>query len=234
MKEQFSRTISLLGEQDFDKIINKKVIIFGVGGVGAACAISLARIGLKKLTIVDYDRVDISDLNRQVFTNLNNVGMYKCIALKNYIKSINPKIVINFKIKKILYNVEDFDLKSYDYVVDAIDLITAKINLIEYCFKNSIKIISSMGTGNRIDASKLEIIDIYKTSNDPLAKVLRSEFKKRGVKKLDVVFSSEIPYIKSKRIQGKNKSTPSSISFVPPVAGYIMASHVIMKFLKGE
>ncbi|MDO4778583.1 MAG: tRNA threonylcarbamoyladenosine dehydratase [Tissierellia bacterium] len=233
MTNQFDRTITLLGD-DYNRIVNKKVIIFGIGGVGAACALALARIGIKKLTFVDFDRVDITNLNRQIFTDLHNVGMFKCIALKEYIERINTEIIIDYKIKKVLNNLNDFNLSEFDYVVDAIDLITAKLNLIEYCSKNNINIISSMGTGNRIDASKLQIVDIFSTKNDPLAKVVRRELKKRNVKKLDVVCSDEIPLKKSVREEERGKSTPSSISFVPPVSGYIMASYIIKKILKGN
>lgn len=231
MNKQFSRTLSLLGQDNFDKLSGKKVIVFGAGGVGAAAIVALARMGLKEISFVDFDTVDISNLNRQIFTDYSNIGQYKCLALRDYIKTFNNQIKINYFIKKVLRDFEDFELENYDYVVDAIDLISAKINLIEICYNKGINIISSMGAGNRIDPGKIKIKDIFSTSYDPLAKVLRHELKKRGVKKLKVVCSEEQTLVKSVRVDGKNKSTPSSISYIPQAFGLFIAGEISKHFL---
>lgn len=232
MNKQFSRTIGLLGEKDFNKIVEKKIIVFGCGGVGAATIESLARFGLKSITFVDYDRVDESNLNRQVFTSRRNIGSYKCLALRDRIREINPEIKVEYKIKKILNNPEDFKLEDYDYVVDAIDTVTGKLSLIENCKKNSIKLISSMGAGNRLDPSKIKVMDIYDTKNDALARVMRRELRKRSIDSLKVVCSDEQAISKSIRNQTSNKSTPLSSSFVPAVAGYILAAEIIKDILR--
>lgn len=232
MNSQFIRTLNLLGDKEYERVTNKKVIIFGVGGVGSACIEAFVRFGFKQIDFVDFDTVDISNLNRQLFTTLDSVGMFKCIAMKERIQSINKQIKVNYKIKKILKNVEDFNLKEYDYVVDAIDMITSKLNLIEYCYKNKINIISSMGTGNKINPDKLKVLDVYKTNNDPLAKVMRRELSRRKVKRLKVVSSDELPLKRSIRNDGASKSTPFSTSFVPPVSGYLMAGEIIKTFIE--
>lgn len=233
MIQQFSRTINLIGDSQYEKVVNKKVIVFGVGGVGSATIEALVRFGFKSITFVDYDRVDISNLNRQIFSKYANVGMLKCLAMKERIHEINDDIKVDYFIKKLVDNVDQFELSEYDYVVDAIDMITAKLNLIEYCHKNNIKIISSMGTGNRIRPDLLTITDVYKTKNDPLAKVMRRELKKRNVKKLKVICSEEIPITKSIRSENSSKSTPFSASFVPPVSGYMIAGEIIKTFIEG-
>lgn len=233
MNNQFIRTRNLLGEEKYNKVISKKVIVFGVGGVGSATIEAFVRFGFKEITFVDYDKVDISNLNRQLFTTIDNVGMYKCLALRERINSINKQMKVNYLIKKLNKNIEEFQLEQYDYVIDAIDMITSKLDLIEYCSRNKINIISSMGTGNKVNPDSLKITDVYKTNNDPLAKVMRRELRKRRVKKLKVVSSDELPIIKSIRPDDKNKSTPFSASFVPPVSGYLMAGEVIRSFIEG-
>ena len=232
MNKQFSRTVGLLGQDDFNRIIDKKVIVFGCGGVGAATIESLARFGLKSICFVDFDRVDESNLNRQVFTTRENIGSYKCLALRDRIKEINTQIKVDYRIKKILNTPEDFKLEDYDYVVDAIYTVTGKLSLIDYCKKNSIKIISSMGAGNRLDPSKIRVMDIYETKNDALARVMRRELRKRSVNSLKVVCSEEKAIAKSVRNQTSNKSTPLSSSFVPAVAGYILAAEIIKDILR--
>lgn len=234
MNDQFQRTRDLFGKDIYDKIRSKKVIVFGIGGVGSSAILSLVRFGFTNITYVDYDVVDITNLNRQVFTKHKSIGQYKCLALKDYIEEINKDINIYYFIKKLNGNISYFNLDNYDYVIDAIDTISAKLDLIEYCYNNDIYIISSMGTGNKLDPGKLEVKDIYETSYDPLAKVMRKELRARGVKKLKVVCSKEESLKKSIRIGGKNKSTPFSTSFVPPVSGYMMASEIIRDIYNKE
>lgn len=233
MNNQFTRTQLLFTDPIYKKITEKKIIIFGVGGVGGACVDALVRMGFKSITFVDYDTVNETNLNRQVFTNIANIGMYKCLALENHILEINKDIKIDYKIKKLTDNLEDFNLCDFDFVIDAIDSITSKLNLIEFCYNNSIPIVSSMGTGNRINASELAIMDIYETNYDPLAKVMRRELRKRNVKKLRVVSSTAPAYCKSIQEVNKAKPTPLSVSYVPPVSGYLMVSEVINTLMRG-
>lgn len=232
MNDQFSRTVNLFGQDKYELIKRKKIIVFGVGGVGSSAVEALVRFGFESITIVDYDRVDETNLNRQIFSNRSNIGMLKCLTMKERIKSINPDIKINYYIKRVSFSFEKFNLKEYDYVIDAIDSVGAKINLIDYCNKESIPIISSMGTGNRIDTSKLKVMDIFETKNDPLSKVIRRELRKRGISKQKVISSIELPRVKSKRENGARKSSPLSVSYVPPVAGYIMVSEIIKEIME--
>lgn len=227
MNNQFTRTRGIFSHDKYEEITSRKIIVFGTGGVGSAAIEAIVRFGFKSITYVDYDRVDESNLNRQIFTIRSNIGMYKCLAIKNRILEINPDINIKYYIKKLTFNMDDFNLKQYDYVIDAIDTVSAKINLIEYCYHNQIPLISSMGTGNRLDANKLEVMDVFDTSYDPLSKIIRHELKKRGIKKQKVISSREMPSIKSKREEGSRRSSPFSVSYVPPVSGYLMVSEVI-------
>lgn len=230
---QFERTIQVVGEDLFNELEDIKVIVFGVGGVGSATIEALTRMGLKEITIVDYDRVDLSNLNRQIFTTRDNVGMYKVLAERERLEAINPDIKVKYFIKKVNRdNLHKFKLEDYDYVVDAIDMVSSKLDLIYYCYKRKIKIFSSMGTGNKIDASNLKPMDIYSTAYDPLAKVMRRELKKRRIDKLKVISSTEIPLVKSKRKEGARKSTPGSMSYVPPISGYLMASEIFNDFMR--
>ena len=233
MNNQFQRSERLLGSDLYRDLRKKKIIVFGVGGVGSAAIDAIVRMGFESVYFVDYDVVDISNLNRQIFTNLENVGMYKCIAMQNHIKKINKDIEVHYKIKKIMYNIEEFELEKFDYVIDAIDSITAKINLAHFCYNNNIPLISSMGSGNRLDANAMKVMDIFDTKYDPLSRVMRRELKSRGVKRLKVVSSDEKPYCKSIRLDNSTKSSPSSVSFVPPVSGYIMVSEVVKELIRG-
>lgn len=233
MRDQFSRTVDLISPKIYDQVIKKKIIVFGVGGVGSAVIEALVRFGFDSITFVDNDYVKLSNLNRQIFTKYSNVGMYKCLAMRDRINEINDSIEIKYFIRKVGSNLVDFNLESYDYVVDAIDMISSKLNLIEFCSKNKIPVISSMGTGNRVRADKLKITDIYKTTYDPLAKVIRKELKKRNIKRLKVVCSDELPIAKSMRSDIPSKSIPFSASYVPPVSGYMIAGEIIKTFIKG-
>lgn len=220
-----------MGEENLHKLKNAHVLIFGVGGVGGFTVESLVRAGVGELTVVDFDTIDITNLNRQIIATQNTVGQDKVEAIKNRALSINPDIKVNaykekfFKEKKEMFFSND---KKYSYIVDAIDLVTAKLDLIMIAKELNIPIISSMGTGNKINPTMLEVADISKTSVCPLAKVMRVELKKRRVGKVKVVFSRELP-MKPKNSDGDRlkQNNVGSISFVPSVAGLIIASEVI-------
>lgn len=227
----FQRTQLLIGEENLNKLQNSHILVFGVGGVGGFVVEALVRAGVGEITVVDFDTVDITNLNRQIIATQETVGMDKVLAIKERALTINPNVKINpfkekfFKDKKDLFFTEE---KKYDYIVDAIDIVTAKLDLIEIASAKSIPIISSMGTGNKINPTMLEVSDIYKTSVCPLAKVMRKELKDRRIKKLKVIYSREIP-MKPKNEDGsrEKKVNVGSISFVPSVAGLIIASEVI-------
>lgn len=246
---EFSRLEMLIGSEGINKLNNTHVIIFGIGGVGSYVAEALVRAGVGELTFVDYDEVCITNLNRQVHATRATVGKDKVEAMKERALTINSKVKINAL--KILYNEEThneiFSIK-YDFVVDAIDMVTSKIKLAQHCYSNKVKIISSMGTGNKFHPEMLEIADISKTSVCPLAKVMRKELKGRGIKKLPVVYSKEVPVKQNKGKQDckqncvcpnpdghinctSKRIIPGSTSFVPPATGMIIASYVVRKIL---
>ena len=217
----FSRTERLIGEDALQKLKNSNIIIFGLGGVGSYTAEALARSGIGKMTVVDKDTVDITNINRQLYALRSTVGKPKAEVAKARILDINPECEITAIQKMYLpENSEDFVLSQYDYIVDAIDNVTAKIDLAVKAEEFDIPIISSMGTGNKLDPAAFKVSDIYKTSVCPLCRVMRTQLKKRGVKKLKVVYSEEMPKTDGER-------TPASISFVPPAAGLIIAGEVI-------
>ena len=210
----------LLVEDRINDIKSKKVLVVGVGGVGSYTVESLIRCGIGSITIIDNDIIDITNLNRQLMTTQNNIGESKVDVLKNRILSINP----NCNVTAINIFLDDSNIDSivddYDYVVDACDTVKTKISLIKICNKKNIKLISAMGTGNKMDPSRLEITDIYKTNYDPLAKIIRHECRKMGIKKLTVVCSSE------ETIKKGIKVIPSN-SFVPATAGLLITSYII-------
>lgn len=217
----FSRTERLIGEDALRKLQNSNIIIFGLGGVGSYTAEALARSGIGKMTVVDKDTVDITNINRQLYALHSTVGKPKAEVAKARILDINPECEITAIQKMYLpENSEDFVLSQYDYIIDAIDNVTAKIDLAVKSEQLGIPIISSMGTGNKLDPAAFKVSDIYKTSVCPLCRVMRTQLKKRGVKKLKVVYSEEMPKTDGAR-------TPASISFVPPAAGLIIAGEVI-------
>lgn len=222
----FSRTERLIGEDALRKLQNSNIIIFGLGGVGSYTAEALARSGIGKLTVVDKDTVDITNINRQLYALHSTVGKPKAEVAKARILDINPECEITAIQKMYLpENSEDFVLSQYDYIIDAIDNVTAKIDLAVKAEQFGIPIISSMGTGNKLDPTAFKVSDIYKTSVCPLCRVMRTQLKKRGVKKLKVVYSEEMPKTDGER-------TPASISFVPPAAGLIIAGEVIRDIIK--
>lgn len=210
----------LLVEDKINDIKSKKVLVVGVGGVGSYTVESLIRCGIGSITIIDNDIIDITNLNRQLMTTQNNIGESKVDVLKNRILSINP----NCNVTAINIFLDDSNINSivddYDYVVDACDTVKTKVSLIKICNKKNIKLISAMGTGNKMDPSRLEITDIYKTNYDPLAKIIRHECRKMGIKKLTVVCSSE------ETIKKGIKVIPSN-SFVPATAGLLITSYII-------
>lgn len=223
MNDRFSRSYRVFGEENMERITNSRVIVFGLGGVGGAAAEALARAGVGTLGIVDKDTVDITNVNRQIIATDKTVGMNKTDALEERLMSVNPDLIINkYNLFYLPETADEIDLSEYDFVVDCIDNVTAKLELIERCEKLGVPIISSMGTGNKLHPEMLEIADINKTSVCPLARVIRRELKNKGIKKLTVVYSKEEPVSTASRI-------PGSTSFTPPVAGYLMCSYVIRK-----
>ncbi len=236
MEKNFKmRTQLIVGEEGIEKLKNANVIVLGVGGVGSYAAEAIARAGVGNLTIVDFDDVDITNINRQIPALHSTVGKYKVEVMKERILDINPDI--NIRAVKELYNEntsENILNEEYDYVVDAIDMVSSKIHLIETCKAKGLQIISSMGMGNKLDPTKIEVTDIHKTTMCPLAKVMRKEMKDRRIKKLKVVYSTEKPQELKTRIMNGKKITPGSVSFVPSVGGLIIASVVINDLLKKE
>ena len=229
MENSFSRTELLLGKDKIELLKNKKVLIFGIGGVGGFVCEALARTGIGYFDLVDNDKVSISNINRQIIATTKTIGLYKTELMKERIISINPSA--NVKTYNIFYtkdNQDVFDFNNYDYIIDCIDTVTSKLLIIEKATKLNKNIISSMGTGNKINPMMLEISDIFKTSVDPLAKVMRYELRKRGIKKLKVLYSKELPMkLEEEIINENNKVIPGSISFVPSAGGLIIASEVI-------
>lgn len=230
MLNQFSRTEMLIGEEGIKKLNNSKIAIFGIGGVGSYVAEALARTGVGNFILVDNDKVTITNINRQIIATTKTIGQYKVDLMKQRILDINPEAKVEtyktFYMPDCKENILD---NSIDYIVDAIDTVTAKIYLIEEAQRLNIPIISSMGTGNKLEPSKFEITDIYKTSVCPLAKVMRKELKQRNIKKLNVLYSKEEP-VKIKRNSEEEttkKQVPGSIAFSPSVAGLIIASKVV-------
>lgn len=224
----FSRTERLIGKEALLKLQNSNIIIFGLGGVGSYTAEALARSGIGKMTVVDKDTVDITNINRQLYALRSTVGKPKATVARDRILDINPECEITAIQKMYLpENSEDFNLSQYDYIIDAIDNVTAKIDLAVKAEQLGIPIISSMGTGNKLDPTAFKVSDIYKTSVCPLCRVMRTQLKKRGVKKLKAVYSEEMP-------KSDGERTPASISFVPPAAGLIIAGEVIRDIIQKE
>ena len=225
MTDIFSRTELLLGKDALDKVAASRVAVFGIGGVGGYVAEALARSGIGEIDIIDSDKVCPSNINRQIIATTSTIGQYKVDAAKERMLDINPNIKVNAY--KTFYSPEtsnEFDFSKYNYVVDAIDTVTGKIELIIQADKSNTPIISSMGAGNKMNPAMFEVADIYKTSVCPLARVMRQELKKRGIKSLKVVYSKEPP-IKVSQIPGEK--APGSNAFVPPVVGLIIASEVV-------
>ena len=233
MQNQFSRTELIIGKEGIEKLKDSKVAIFGLGGVGSYVLEACVRAGIGNFILVDKDEVDITNLNRQIIATRKTIGKPKVEVAKERILEINPDA--NVEIYKEFFGPETKGIldESIDYIVDAVDTVTAKIELVVRANRLNIPIISSMGTGNKLDPTKFEVADIYKTSVCPLAKVMRKELKTRGIKKLKVVYSKEEP-MKRQANNEPGKQVPASISFVPSVAGLIIAGEVIKDILKKE
>lgn len=236
MNEQFLRTELLFGAENMAKLAASRVAVFGVGGVGGYVVEALVRSGVGAIDVIDDDVVSVSNINRQIIATHSTVGQYKVDAIKDRVMDINPECKV--KTHKCFYLPETrdkFDFSKYDYVVDAVDTVTAKIELVMQAKESNTPIISSMGAGNKLNPTMFEVADIYKTSVCPLAKVMRRELKKRGIKKLKVVFSKEeaLKPISEDNMSGidelkhTKRATPGSNAFVPSVAGLIIASEVI-------
>lgn len=232
MVHEFSRTELLIGENGLKRLADATVMVLGVGGVGSHCIEALARSGVGTLILVDNDKVSNTNINRQSIAYHSTVGEYKTKLMEQRIKDINPAAKIFTHETFILpENLQEIFDQKVDYIIDAIDTVTAKLALAEYAMKYAIPIISCMGTGNKLHPELFEITDISKTSVCPLCKVMRKELKTRGISKLTVLYSKEKPIDTSGRIteedKGTKRSLPGSISFVPPVAGLLIAGHVI-------
>ena len=245
MLTQFSRTELLLGKEAMDKLSKSRVAVFGIGGVGGYVCEALVRSGVGAFDLIDDDKVCLTNLNRQIIATRKTVGKYKAEVMKERILEINPDADV--RIHKCFFlpeNADEFQFDEYDYVVDAVDTVTAKITLVMKAQEMNVPVISSMGAGNKLDASQFKVADIYKTKVCPLAKVMRRELKKRGVKKLKVVYSEEQPTrpMEDMSISCRNhcicppgaahkcterRDIPGSISFVPSVAGLIIAGEVV-------
>lgn len=245
MLTQFSRTELLLGKEAMDKLANSRVAVFGIGGVGGYVCEALVRTGVGSFDLIDDDKVCLTNLNRQIIATRKTVGQYKTDVMKERMLEINPKVDV--RVHKCFFlpeNADEFPFEEYDYIVDAVDTVTAKISLVMKAQEMNIPIISSMGAGNKLDASKFQVADIYKTKVCPLAKVMRRELKKRGVKKLKVVYSEEQPTrpVEDMSISCRThciclpgaahkcterRDIPGSVAFVPSVVGLIIAGEVV-------
>ncbi|MCI8404007.1 MAG: tRNA threonylcarbamoyladenosine dehydratase [Clostridia bacterium] len=238
MSELFLRTQMLLGKEGMDKLHNTRVAVFGIGGVGGYTVEALVRSGIGTIDIFDDDKVSVTNLNRQIIATMDTVGRYKVDVMKERALSVNPDVVVNTH--KCFYmpdNADEFDFSVYSYIVDAIDTVTGKIEIITRADKQNIPVISCMGAGNKLDAAGFEVADIYDTSVCPLARTMRRELKKRGVKSLKVVYSKETPIspdsmfeeiqTQSDRKGMPKRIIPGSTAFVPAVTGLIAAGEVI-------
>ena len=250
MLTQFSRTELLFGKEAMDKLAGSKVAVFGIGGVGGYVCEALVRSGVGAFDLIDDDKVCLTNLNRQIIATRSTVGRYKTDVMRDRMLDINPNVEV--EVHKCFFlpeNADDFPWDSYDYVVDAVDTVTAKIALVMKCKEKNIPIISSMGAGNKLDGSQFKVADIYKTKVCPLAKVMRRELKKRGIRKLKVVYSEEIPTrpIEDMAISCRNncicppgaehkcterRDIPGSVAFVPSVAGLIIAGEVAKDLIR--
>ncbi len=250
MQNQFSRTQLLLGKENMDKLAGARVAVFGVGGVGGYTVETLARSGVGTLDLIDDDQVCLTNINRQIIATMDTVGKNKVDVAKERVLSINPNATVNtYKTFYLPETADQFDFTQYDYVVDAIDTVTGKIQLVMAAKEAGVPIISSMGAGNKLDPTAFEVADIYKTSVCPLAKVMRRELKKRGVKKLKVVYSKEkaLTPIDDRTISCRTncvcppgaekkclerRQIPGSVSFVPSVVGLIIGGEVIKDLIQ--
>ncbi len=238
MQKQDIRTAMLLGEDGVEKLKNSRIAVFGIGGVGGHAAEALARAGVGALDLFDGDVVSESNINRQLVALHSTIGRFKAEVMAARIRDINPNARVH--VRNVFYTAEnaaEFPLDAYDYVLDAVDMVSAKLLLVENATAANVPIISCMGAGNKLDPTAFRISDIYKTKMCPLAKVMRRELKLRGVRKLKVVYSEEIPqtplsFEEESTLAPQKRQTPGSLSFVPSVAGLILAGEVIKDLSK--
>lgn len=230
IEEQFSRTEILLGHEALDRLAHSRVAVFGIGGVGGYVCEALARSGIGALDLIDDDKVCLSNLNRQIIATHKTLGRYKTEVMKERILEINPQAIVRtYQCFFLPDNADQFPFEEYDYVVDAVDTVTAKIELILRAQEKGIPVISSMGAGNKLDASAFRVADLYETKVCPLARVMRRELKKRNVERLKVVYSEEEPMKPAgeQAPQTARRAVPGSVAFVPSVAGLIIAGEVV-------
>lgn len=230
--EQFSRTELLLGADGLQKLHNAHVAVFGVGGVGGYVVEALARCGVGAFTLIDPDRVSESNINRQIFALHSTVGQYKTWAAKSRVLDIFPDCKVQTKEIFYLPENEEIDFSTFDYVVDAVDTVSAKLAIIERAKAANVPVISAMGAGNKIDPTRFEVSDLAKTTVCPLARVMRRELKKRGVEHVKVVYSKEEPQPVKATDEETGKPVPASIAYVPSVAGLILAAEVVKDLTK--
>lgn len=248
--DQFARTQLLLGVDAMNKLKNSRVAVFGIGGVGGYSVEALARSGVGAVDLIDDDKVCLTNINRQIIADVKTIGKYKVDVARDRILSINPRCkVTTYQCFYLPQNAKDFDFSQYDYVIDAVDMVTAKINLVMQANESGVPVISSMGAGNKLDPTAFVVSDIYKTDVCPLAKVMRRELKKRNIKKLKVVYSKEKPLVPiedesiscrshcvcppgAERKCTDRRAIPGSVAFVPSVVGLIIAGEVIKDLIK--
>ena len=234
MSNQSSRTELLIGKDGVEKLQNSKVVVFGIGGVGSYVVEGLARAGIGEFILIDKDIVDETNINRQIIATTKTIGKPKVDVSKQRIIEINPNAKVETYKEFFMPESKDFFNETIDYVIDCVDTITAKIEIIIRAKKHNIPVISCMGTGNKLNPTEFEIADIYSTSICPLAKVMRKELKQRGIESLKVVYSKEEPLKTNTFDEETNKQIPGSISFVPSVAGLIIASEVVKDIIKNK
>ncbi|MBO6154486.1 MAG: tRNA threonylcarbamoyladenosine dehydratase [Lachnospiraceae bacterium] len=244
MNREFTRSALLMGEAAVEKLQKSRVAIFGVGGVGGYVCEALVRSGVGAFDLIDKDVVDVTNINRQIIATQSTVGRPKVEVMRERMLDINPEVLVNARECFFLpENATDFDFTNYDFIVDCVDTVTAKIQIIMQAREAGVPVISSMGAGNKMDASRFKVADIYKTNVDPLARVMRRELKKRGVKKLTVVYSDEEPMTPIRDAhwsesavepEGRVKQTPGSVAFVPGAAGLIIAGEVVRQLISSE
>ena len=234
MSNQSSRTELLIGKDGVEKLQNSKVVVFGIGGVGSYVVEGLARAGIGEFILIDKDIVDKTNINRQIIATTKTIGKPKVDVSKQRILEINPNAKVETYKEFFMPESKDFFNETIDYVIDCVDTITAKIEIIVRAKKHNIHVISCMGTGNKLNPTEFEIADIYSTSICPLAKVMRKELKQRGIDNLKVVYSKEEPLKTNTFDEETNKQIPGSISFVPSVAGLIIASEVVKDIIKNK
>ena len=237
MIEQFSRTQLLLGEAAMEKLYNARVAVFGIGGVGGYTVEALARCGVGQLDLIDSDTVSISNINRQILATHSTVGRLKVDVAKDRVLDINPNCIVRtYPIFYLPDTAQQFDFTQYDYIVDCIDTVTGKLQLVERAVEAGRPIICSMGTGNKLDPAAFQVSDISKTSMCPLARIMRKELKKRGIDHIKVVYSQEealTPAVDEEELKRTGKrQIPGSVSFVPGAAGLILAGEVIKDLIK--